>query len=97
MAMIHVVCECECLDRLRKESFLRLRQESPFRAVICAKAQSKHAESAPRRSRYIVPLYSSAAAVSDFIVACRSRNLEQVRVDAQTLRHALPPARNHSE
>lgn len=93
-------CVSVCLDRLRKESFLRLRQESPFRAVICAKAQSKHAESAPRRSRYIVPLYSSAAAAaaaSDFIVACRSRNLEQVRVDAQTLRHALPPARNHSE
>lgn len=96
--MIHVVCVSVCLDRLRKESFLRLRQESPFRAVICAKAQSKHAESAPRRSRYIVPLYcSAAAAASDFIVACRSRNLEQVRVDAQTLRHALPPARNHSE
>lgn len=91
-------CVSVCLDRLRKESFLRLRQESPFRAVICAKAQSKHAESAPRRSRYIVPLYSSAAAAaSDFIVARRSRNLEQVRVDAQTLRHALPPARNHSE
>lgn len=96
--MIHVVCERVSGSLEKKNPFFGFVKKARSEQVICAKAQSKHAESAPRRSRYIVPLYSSAAAAaSDFIVACRSRNLEQVRVDAQTLRHALPPARNHSE